>query len=211
MTALFERSPRGETRSLVNNMKWRNPPEKSLKKYITLCICYLRERKEELRIIKFKVKRRDIEYFSKCIGAQLRKDYSHALLYASECLEMRKLFKIVFRCELALEQIIIRLETLEIFSEVSYIMIVPVSEIIKKVKVEIGKHIPKFSYQLEVIIGKLDNLALKTEISPVEDNDSEFLSESSFNIFEEAKISAEEEVKNDFPELPKEVIQIPEA
>ncbi len=207
---MFKGLLRGDARSPVRNLKSERLRDKSLKKYITFCTCYLRERKEDLRVVKLKIRRRDFEYFGKCVGAQLRKDYSHAKLYASECLEMRKLFKIVFQCELAIEQIIIRLETLEIFSEISYIMIMPVTGIIKKVKNEISEHIPKFSYELEIVIEKLDNLTLKTQIGPIKDDYTEISSESSSNIFEEARLLAEEEVKNNFPELTEQVVKIPE-
>ncbi len=194
--------------NLAQRILVRNLNGKSLKRYIFSCTCYLKNKKTELKIIKLKVKRRDFEYFSKCIGAQIQKDHSHAILYASECLEMRKLFKIVFRCELVLEQIIIRLETLDIFSEISYIMIFPVTNIIEKVRNEISEFMPKISYDFGIIIGKLEHMASKTKLSQIEEIKAEFLNESSSNILEEAKLYAEKEVRETFPNLPKEAISM---
>ncbi len=179
-----------------------------MKNYITSFTFYLRDKKNELRIVKMKVKRRDDEYFGKCLSARLRNDFSHAILYASECLEMRKLYKIVFQCELALEQIIIRLETLEIFSEISYIMIFPVTSVMKRVKDEIIDFIPTISYDLEIVIGKLNDVVSNIAFDQITDINIEFSSENSFNIFNEAKIYAEKEVESKFPVLPKDATKI---
>lgn len=181
---------------------------KSLKNYISFCICYLKDQKEELSIVKLKIRRRDLDYFSKCIASKLTDDSAHAKLFASECVEMRKLFKIIFQCELVLEQVIIRLETLQIFSEISYIMVVSVGSVLEKIKDEISDYMPKFSYELEDITTKLDNFTLSSRIQAIEENPSELISESAIQIFNEASVFAENEVKNSFPELPVESTEI---
>jgi division protein CdvB (Snf7/Vps24/ESCRT-III family) len=181
---------------------------KSMKNYISFCICYLKDQKEELRIVKLKIKRRDLEFFSKCIASKLTDDSAHAKLYASECVEMRKLFKIIFQCELVLEQVIIRLETLQIFSEISYVMVVSVGSVLERIKDEISDFMPKFSYELEDITTKLDNFTSSSRIQGIEENPSELTSESAIQIFDEASVFAENEVKNSFPKLPVESIEI---
>ena len=181
---------------------------RSLKNYISFCICYLKDQKEELRIVKLKIRRRDLDYFSKCIASNLIDDSAHAKLYASECAEMRKLFKLIFQCELVLEQVIIRLETLQIFSEISYVMVISVGSVLEKIRDEISDYMPKFSYELEDITTKLDNFTLSSRIQIIEENTSELISESAIQIFNEANIFAENEVKNSFPKLPVESIEI---
>ncbi len=181
---------------------------RSLKNYISFCICYLKDQKEELRIVKLKIRRRDLDYFSKCIASNLIDDSAHAKLYASECVEMRKLFKLIFQCELVLEQVIIRLETLQIFSEISYVMVISVGSVLEKIKDEISDYMPKFSYELEDITTKLDNFALGSKIQTIEENSSELISESAIQIFNEASVFAENKVKNSFPKLPAESIEI---
>jgi division protein CdvB (Snf7/Vps24/ESCRT-III family) len=193
---------------LVRKLMRKDSPERSIKNYITSFTFYLRDKKNELRIVKMKVKRRDDEYFGKCLGARLRNDYSHAILYASECLEMRKLYKIVFQCELALEQMIIRLETLEIFSEISYIMIFPVTSVMKRVKDEIIDFMPTISYDMEIVMGKLNDVVSNMTIDQITDINIEFSSEGSFDIFNEAKIYAEKEVESKFPVIPKDATKI---
>jgi division protein CdvB (Snf7/Vps24/ESCRT-III family) len=180
----------------------------SLKNYISFCICYLKDQKEELRIVKLKIRRRDLDYFSKCIASKLIDDSAHAKLFASECIEMRKLFKIIFQCELVLEQVIIRLETLQIFSEISYVMVVSVGSVLEKIKDEISDYMPKFSYELEDITTKLDNFTLSSKIQAIEEKPSELISEPAIQIFNEASVFAENEVKNSFPELPVESTEI---
>lgn len=181
---------------------------RSLKNYISFCICYLKDQKEELRIVKLKIKRRDLDFFSKCIASKQTDDSAHAKLYASECVEMRKLFKIIFQCELVLEQVIIRLETLQIFSEISFVMVVSVGNVLEKIKDEISDYMPKFSYELEDITTKLDSFTLSSRIQAIEENPSELINESAIQIFNEASVFAENEVKNSFPELPVESIEI---
>lgn len=197
----------GSDNILVRKIMRKDFTGRSLKNYIASFTFYLRDKKNELRIMKLKVKRRDDEYFGKCLSARLRNDYSHAILYASECLEMRKLYKIVFQCELALEQMIIRLETLEIFSEISYIMIFPVTSVMKRVKDEIIDFMPKISYDMEIVFGKLNDVVSKIKIDQIVNINIELSSESSFDIFNEAKMYAEKEV-SEFPVLPKDATRI---
>ena len=182
--------------------------DRSLGQYIAFCICFLKDQKEDLNIIKLRIRRRDFEYFGKCLASELKKDLPHAALYAGECIEMRKLFRTVFRCELVLEQIIIRLETLQIFSKISFIMIVPVSGIIEKIKDEISEYMPKFSYELKVINEKLDVFALNARIQPINEDVPELLNKSAIQIYDGASIFAEEEIKNSFPKLPNQITQI---
>ena len=68
---------------------------------------------EKLEQKSARLEQRDREIFERCIGANVAKDYAHAAIYANECSEIRMMAKIVISAELALERVLLRLQTVE--------------------------------------------------------------------------------------------------
>jgi len=87
-------------------------------------------------------------------------------------------------------------------------MIFPVTSVMKRVKDEIIDFMPKISYDMEIVIEKLNDVVSKITIDKIAGINIEFSSESSFDIFNEAKIYAEKEVRSKFPVLPKDATRI---
>src|SRR5207247_9379822 len=89
-----------------------------LKERVDQALYRLATQKEKLEHMSSRLQQRDKEMFQRCIGAQLSKDNAHAALYANECAEIRKMAHITLSSELALERVVLRLQTIEEFGDV---------------------------------------------------------------------------------------------
>src|SRR3990170_585178 len=111
----WEEGSEGSFLSKIRGIFDRKAP---LRERIALCIYRLRNQKAKIATLAARMEQRDREFFSKCVVAQMAKDSVRASMYANECAEVRKMARLTLRCEFALEQIILRLETVEEFGDV---------------------------------------------------------------------------------------------
>src|SRR5438132_354904 len=112
---MYER-PRG-FRGLFRSLEEKVHPI-PLKERVDQALYRLATQKEKLEHMSSRLQQRDKEMFQRCIGAQLSKDSAHAALYANECAEIRKMAHITLSSELALERVVLRLQTIEEFGDI---------------------------------------------------------------------------------------------
>lgn len=148
-----------------------------------------------------KIKQRDKDLFHKCVAAQLSNDISHARIYANECAEIRKIAKVVLGSQLALERVILRLETVADFGTI-YAEIAPVMGIVKETKLKIAGIVPQVASELDAVNNILGDLTAEagevTESSiPTQATDVD-----AKKILEETGLIAEEKLRDHFDELP---------
>jgi len=148
------------------------------------------------------IQQRDKDLFQRCVGAQLSNDSAHARIYANECAEIRKIAKVVLGSELALERVILRLETVREFGAI-WADIAPVLDIVKDTKSKIAGIVPQVASELDEVNNLLEEMTMDegmgevTSTSPSEASDAE-----AKKILEETGVIAEEKLKEHFPELP---------
>jgi division protein CdvB (Snf7/Vps24/ESCRT-III family) len=149
-----------------------------------------------------KLQQRDRDLFQRCVGAQVSKDFDHAKIYANECAEIRKIAKVVLGSQLALEKVILRLETVKDFGDIM-VQMAPVMSIVKDTKSKIAGIVPQVATELEEVNDTLADLAneatAETTIAefPIEASDDE-----AKKILEETGLVAEQRVRDHFPDLP---------
>jgi division protein CdvB (Snf7/Vps24/ESCRT-III family) len=148
-----------------------------------------------------RLQQRDKDLFQRCVGAQVSKDFAHAKIYANESAEIRKIAKVVLGSELALEKVILRLETVEEFGNIMSQM-APVMSIVKETKSKIAGIVPQVASELDEVNGLLGDLTdesgevISTNI-PVEATDAE-----AKKVLEETGLVAEQRLRDQFPDLP---------
>jgi len=148
------------------------------------------------------IQQRDKDLFQRCVGAQLSNDAAHARIYANECAEIRKIAKVVLGSELALERVILRLETVREFGAI-WADIAPVLGIVKDTKSKIAGIVPQVASELDEVNNLLVEMTTEegvqdiTTTTPAEATDAE-----AQKILEETGVIAEEKLKEHFPELP---------
>jgi len=155
---------------------------------------------EKLDHMYTKLHQRDTDLFQRCVGAQASNDPGHAKIYANECAEIRKIAEVVLGSQLALERVILRLETVEEFSEVMVEMR-PLMSIVKETKSKISGIVPQVATELDEVNNLLGDLTdeagdVTTNTIPIETNDDE-----ARKVLEETGLIAEQKVRDHFPDL----------
>jgi division protein CdvB (Snf7/Vps24/ESCRT-III family) len=123
------------------------------------------------------------------------------MMYANECAEVRKMAKVTLQCQMALEQVYLRLETIKEFGDVAKMM-APVASVVHSIKNQISGVMPEVGFELgqigEVLSGVVDEAGEVTG-SGYETNAS---GEEAQRILGEANTIADQHMKDKFPDLP---------
>jgi division protein CdvB (Snf7/Vps24/ESCRT-III family) len=156
---------------------------------------------EKLEQMYTRLEQKDRDLFQRCVGAQVSKDIAHARIYANECAEIRKIAKVVLGSQLALEKVLLRLETIKEFGDVMQHM-GPVMGIVKETKEKIQGIVPQVASELDEVNNVLQDLSdeagqVETRAMPVEAAD-----ENARKVLEETGLVAEQRLREHFPDLP---------
>ena len=148
-----------------------------------------------------RLQQRDKEMFQRCIGAQLSRDTAHASLYANECAEIRKMAHITLSSELALERVILRLQTIEEFGDIMA-QIAPVISVVRETRGRVAGVIPEVAGELGEVNNMLSDMSV--EAGEVQDQDFDMTTSSAEarRVLEESSVIASQQIKERFPELP---------
>jgi division protein CdvB (Snf7/Vps24/ESCRT-III family) len=127
-------------------------------------------------------------------------------MYANESAQVKKISQSTISARLALEQVILRLETVKDFGDVAA-EIVPAAETVRAVRGRLAGVIPEVSLQLGAISQSLDSLVL--ESGEVTGSSWSALSsgEDAEKILAEASAIAEQKLREGFPDLPSTSVE----
>ena len=143
------------------------------------------------------------ELFRKCTNAVLAKDSARASIYANECAEIRKMCQTILRSQFAIEQVVLRLETVEEFGDV-VVEMSPVAGVISSIRSHLAGVVPEVSYKLGEIGDTLNDLVMEaggaSSVSPWNISAS---GEEAEKILGDANLIAEQKMKEKFPTLPE--------
>ena len=163
--------------------------------------------REKLTQTSVKLEQRNRELFDKCVKAELSKNNNYAAIYANECVEIRKMAKLILNAELMLERVALRLETIEEFGDV-LVQIAPITSIIRETRGQLAGVIPTVAQELDEVHELLNSTLPESNDLDVQKATAES-SEETNKIFEEANIVAEQRLSERFPELPV-TVAVPE-
>jgi len=173
----------------------------AVKEQITSALYRLNVQKNKLETAASRMQQHDKEIFAKCINSQMAQDNARAMMYANECAEVRKMAKVTVQCQMALEQVYLRLETIEEFGDVAKMM-APVASVVHSIKSQISGVMPEVGFELgqigEVLSGVVDEAGEVTGSN----YDVNASGEEAQRILGEANTIAEQHMKNIFPDLP---------
>jgi division protein CdvB (Snf7/Vps24/ESCRT-III family) len=146
------------------------------------------------------MQRRDREFFEKCVAARSSGDMARANLYAEECAEVRKLAKIAINSELALEQLIFKLETAEMMGDIAC-LVHPIKSVVAAVGQQIQHMMPDVSFELGQINETLEGIVVNAGDVTENMEPAGVHSAEADKIMREADTLAEQKIKSRFPEL----------
>ncbi len=175
--------------------------QEPLKERIAKCVYRLKVNQNRIEGANLKTMQHDRALFDKCVQAQTSKDNARATMYANEVAEIRKMAKITLRSELAIEQVILRLETIQEFGDVAALM-GPVAGVVHAIKNQISGVIPEVGYELGEISDTLSGVVMEVGEATGQGYDLESSGAESQKILSEANTIAEQRMREKFPELP---------
>ncbi|MEM2896777.1 MAG: Snf7 family protein [Candidatus Bathyarchaeia archaeon] len=173
-----------------------------LRKRIMDSLIKLKMQLRRLETTSNRLEQRDKSLYEKCTNAIQTKNFQLAQLYANECSEIRKIAKITLLSQLALERVVLRLETLVEFGDMANTMI-PLVNVIGKVKNQLEEIMPSVSLKLSEVNENLGEIVV--EVGEVSEShfETQASSEEAQRILKEANMIAEQRMKERFPELPE--------
>uniref|UniRef100_A0A7C2V9T4 Snf7 family protein n=1 Tax=Ignisphaera aggregans TaxID=334771 RepID=A0A7C2V9T4_9CREN len=172
-----------------------------LKQKLVMSNYKIRTLVSRLEVFIERLRDRDRTLFERVVDALMQGDETRAAMYANEIAEIRKLVKQLTVTQVALEQVALRIDTVLVTGDV-LTGLIPVAGVIKELRGVLRGLMPEMSLELQEIEEGLRDVVISTgEVlgAPVGDI---YASPEARRILEEARIVAEQKMKEKFPELP---------
>jgi division protein CdvB (Snf7/Vps24/ESCRT-III family) len=147
---------------------------------------------------------RDKSLFAKTVKAYSKHDLVRAQVYANELAEIRKSEKQIMATKLALEQISLRLGTVSEFGDVVS-MLSPTVSVLQNIGKGLAKTLPEAGKELGQIGNLLNGIIADSNQGTGMDIDFEAPNDEAKNILSEAAKVAEENIKQQLPEIPADI------
>src|SRR5712692_6714980 len=172
-----------------------------MKRRIQIATHRIRIQTERLERTVSQMEARDKTLYDRCVKSLAARDTESATIFANECVQIRKLVKTSLSSQICLEQALLRLETIEEFGDMVHSM-GAVNGILGAVRGELEGKLPQISTGLGDVEDSLSNLT--TEIGEAVESEGTTIpsSDDSARILREADLTAEQKMKEKFPEIP---------
>jgi division protein CdvB (Snf7/Vps24/ESCRT-III family) len=187
---------RGSSRSVFRDLR----PGPPLRERISHTIYRLNNVQRRLEEAESRMKARDKAIFHKCVKAQEARDTHTSTMYANEIAQVRKMTQIIVTSQLALEQVALRLETVQEFGDLAT-EIMPAAQIVRTIRDRVSGVLPEVSYMLGDICGTLDSVVIDAGQVTASTYHAA-TSEEAELILAEASAVAEQKMRDAFPSLP---------
>jgi len=176
-----------------------DPP---LREVVVNSVQTLRVQRNKLEQASFRLKQRDKILFQTCINALNNKNKEKAVICANEMAEVRKLIKFLYNVELAIERVILRLETIKELSDI-VIDLKPALKLLQSVSKQLFEVLPDVSNELSKVNEEISETLYSTKITadesliPVERKTPE-----GEEIMKEVSCFLERKIAEELPEPP---------
>ncbi|MET1160834.1 MAG: Snf7 family protein [Thermoprotei archaeon] len=150
-----------------------------------------------------KLEQRDRELFQVIVESLVKKDERRAKMYAKEVSEIRKVARQLITAKYALEQVALKLETFLIFGGAMK-ELVPVIGVMKEATTLLRSVAPDVWIDLQYALRELE-AAMSAGIAEIGYEVDVGLDSEARRILEEARIAAEQSIKEKYAELPRAI------
>jgi division protein CdvB (Snf7/Vps24/ESCRT-III family) len=124
----------------------------------------LKIQRSKLEQASFRLKERDRILFQTCIHALNNKNKEKAAICANELAEVRKLIKFLYHVELAIERVILRLETIKELSDI-VVDLKPALKLLQSVSQQLFEVLPDVSSELNKVNEAISETLYSTKIT----------------------------------------------
>jgi division protein CdvB (Snf7/Vps24/ESCRT-III family) len=139
-----------------------NPPP--IREVATKSICTLKIQQNKLEQASFRLKERDRILFETCMGALKKNNKEKAAICATEIAEVRKLVKFLYNVQLAIERVIMRLETIKELGDV-VADLKPALKLLQGVSQELFQVLPDVSSELSNVNSTIQETLQATKLT----------------------------------------------
>jgi division protein CdvB (Snf7/Vps24/ESCRT-III family) len=112
----------------------------------------------------YRLKERDRVLFETCMGALKRNNKERAAVCANEIAEVRRLLKFLYNVQLAIERVVLRLETIRELSEI-VVDLKPALKLLQNVSQELFQVLPDVSAELNTVQTTISETLYATKVS----------------------------------------------
>ncbi len=190
---------------LVDRLRGTVRPPTPLKSQIELANRQIRLLISQLDNTVNRIKQRDSAIFKNVVASLAKHDMQHAAVYANELSEVRKMGKRVTQAQLAMEQISLRLGTINDLGEIASTL-APAVSVIKNMKEGLRMALPEADKEIGEISGLLSTVLVDASTTGGFSLNFDAANEDAQKVLEEASAVAEQRMKESFPEIPAGVI-----
>ena len=177
----------------------RNPGP--LKPRLDLAVRQIQVQVAKLDSTSAKLRERDNSIFAKVVASLQKHDTQHASVFANELAEIRKMNKMVTQAKLALEQIVLRLNTITELGDI-VVTLTPAMAVIRNVKQGLVGVLPEAESEIGEISGLLSSILVDAGTVGGYSLNFEAANEDAEKILAEASAVAETRMREKFPEIP---------
>jgi len=202
MTGFLKKWKKDESKSFKEKVESVVKPKEPLKPMIEYAM-----RQIQIQIVKLdsscmRLKDKGLKIFNDIVSAIQKHDLQYASIFANELAEVRKMNKMVTQAKLALEQIMLRLDTAKDLGDIT-LTLGPAISVAKSVKSDLSKITPEAEKEIGEISSLLSEIIISASQTSAEHISFEAANEDAERIIAEASAVAEQRVKESFPELPE--------
>ena len=152
-----------------------------------------------------RIKQRDAVIFKNVVSSLAKHDTQHAAVYANELTEVRKMGKMVTQAQLAMEQISLRLGTINDLGEIANTL-APAVSVIRNMKEDLSVALPEADREMGEISGLLSSVLVDAGTTGGISLNFDAANEDAQKVLDEAAAVAEQRMKETFPEIPTSVL-----
>jgi division protein CdvB (Snf7/Vps24/ESCRT-III family) len=152
---------RAEGKTIKGLLHYSPPP---IREVAAKSIITLRVQQNKLEQASYRLKERDKILFESCMGALKRNNKERAAICANEIAEIRKLIKFLYNVQLAIERVILRLETIRELSEI-VVDLKPALKLLQNVSQDLFQVLPDVSNELNNVNSAISETLYATKIT----------------------------------------------
>jgi division protein CdvB (Snf7/Vps24/ESCRT-III family) len=151
-----------------------------------------------------KIRERDASLFTKTVAAVQKHDNQRASMFANELAEVRRVGKMVTQSRLALEQVVLRLNTITELGDV-VTTLAPATSIVRSVKADIAGVMPDAEGEMGEVSSLLNGILVDAGSMGGYSLNFDTANEEAEKALSEAAAVAESRMKEKFPDIPQSV------
>lgn len=152
----------GRGEGAIKGLSRSSPPP--IREVASKSIFTLRIQQNKLEQASYRLKERDRILFESCMGALKKKNKERAAMCANELAEIRKLIKFLYSVQLAIERVVLRLETIRELSDI-VVDLKPALRLLQNVSQDLFQVLPDVSNELNNVNETIHETLYSTKIS----------------------------------------------